>query len=88
MQSNNKSIKAENKDRGNDAKSWKPFVSHVSFKGKMSFILLLLIKLSVECLVSIWYLTLEAGSHWWYFFILFKSCRKSTEELPQTNAKC
>ena len=42
MQSNNKSIKVENKDRGNGAKSWKAFVSNISFKGKMFLILLLL----------------------------------------------
>lgn len=42
MQSNNKSIKVENKDRGNGAKSWKAFVSNISFKWKMFLILLLL----------------------------------------------
>ena len=51
IQSTNKLIKAENKDRGNDTKSRKPFVSHVSFKWKMFLILLLLYKLSAKCLV-------------------------------------
>ena len=34
MQSNNKSIKVENKDRGNGAKSWKAFCFKYQFQGE------------------------------------------------------